>query len=107
EGKEFWQYYCVGPGIPWPNSHLYNRLFETRTMLWQCFYYGIQGFLYWSSNARYHGGSYGFGYNGWGDGWFVHFDEYEQHVYESPRWENYLDAQEDFEYLWLANRTIS
>ncbi|NMC06891.1 MAG: DUF4091 domain-containing protein [Candidatus Lokiarchaeota archaeon] len=105
QGKEFWQYYCVGPSAPWPNSHLYNRLFETRVMLWQCFYYNIQGFLYWSSNAEYHG-SYGFGYNGWGDGWFIHYDDAGT-PYDSPRWENYRDAQEDYEYLWLANRSIS
>nr|MDO8085604.1 DUF4091 domain-containing protein [Candidatus Sigynarchaeum springense] len=105
QGKEFWQYYCVGPQAPWPNSHLYNRLYETRVLLWQCFHYDIQGFLYWSSNAQYHG-QYGFGYNGWGDGWFVHIGE-DGIVYDSPRWENYLDAQEDYEYLWLANRSIA
>ncbi|MEX2729018.1 MAG: glycoside hydrolase domain-containing protein [Candidatus Sigynarchaeum springense] len=105
QGKEFWQYYCVGPQAPWPNSHLYNRLYETRVLLWQCFHYDIQGFLYWSSNAQYHG-QYGFGYNGWGDGWFVHISD-DGTVYDSPRWENYLDAQEDYEYLWLANRSIA
>ncbi|MBN2153516.1 MAG: DUF4091 domain-containing protein [Candidatus Lokiarchaeota archaeon] len=105
QGKEFWQYYCVGPSAPWPNSHLYNRLFETRVLLWQCFHYDIQGFLYWSSNAQYHG-QYGFGYNGWGDGWFVHIGD-DGIAYDSPRWENYLDAQEDYEYLWLANRSIA
>jgi hypothetical protein len=95
----------VGPQAPWPNSHLYNRLFETRVLLWQCFHYNIPGFLYWSSNAQYHG-QYGFGYNGWGDGWFVHIGA-DGIPYDSPRWENYLDAQEDYEYLWLANRSIA
>lgn len=103
-GKEFWMYFCVGPTSPWPNSHLYNRLYETRIMLWQAFLYGLQGFLYWSSNAEYHGG-YGFAFNGWGDGWFIHYDD-AGNPRDSPRWENYLDAQEDFEYLWLASRAL-
>ncbi|MHA1791111.1 MAG: glycoside hydrolase domain-containing protein [Promethearchaeota archaeon] len=104
-GKEFWMYFCVGPSAPWPNSHLYNRLYETRIMLWQAFLYGLQGFLYWSSSAQYHG-RYGFAFNSWGDGWFIHYDK-DGHPIDSPRWENYLDAQEDFEILWLVNHTIS
>ena len=31
----------------------------------------------------------------------------DRRLYDSPRWENYLDAQEDYEYLWLANRSIA
>ncbi|HME53259.1 MAG TPA: glycoside hydrolase domain-containing protein [Candidatus Lokiarchaeia archaeon] len=104
-GKEFWEYYCVGPGTPWPNSHLYNRLFETRVLIWQCFHYGIQGFLYWSSDAEYHG-NYGFAYNSFGDGWFIHYDA-AGNPYDSPRWENYLLGEQDYEYCWLANRTIA
>ncbi|MHA1716812.1 MAG: glycoside hydrolase domain-containing protein [Promethearchaeota archaeon] len=104
-GKEFWMYYCVGPRAPWANSHLYNRLFETRIMLWQAYLYGLQGFLYWSTSAQYHG-SYGFAYNGYGDGWFIHYDD-DLNPYDSIRWENYLDAQEDYEYLWMLNRSIN
>ncbi|MHA1679534.1 MAG: glycoside hydrolase domain-containing protein [Promethearchaeota archaeon] len=105
DGYEFWMYFCIGPQAPWPNSHLYNRLFETRIMLWQAYLYGLHGFLYWSTNYQAHG-NYGFGYNGWGDGWFVHFDD-AGNFYEGLRWENYLDAQEDFEYLWLVNRSLA
>ncbi|MHA1730471.1 MAG: glycoside hydrolase domain-containing protein [Promethearchaeota archaeon] len=107
EGKEMWFYACVGPKAPWPNSHLYNRLFEARVLLWQAFLYNCQGFLYWSSHAFYHG-SYGLGYNGWGDGWFVYPGEPGSGKwFDTPRWENYRDAQEDYEYLWLLNATLN
>ncbi len=101
---EFWFYMCVGPMAPWPNSHLYNRLYETRIQLWQVWLYNIHGFLYWSSTAYYHGHN-GLAYNGYGDGWFIY--EREGIFYDSIRWENYLEAQEDYEYLWLLDATLS
>ncbi|TFF95634.1 MAG: DUF4091 domain-containing protein [Promethearchaeota archaeon] len=100
---EFWMYACVGPMAPWPNSHLYNRLYECRILLWQCWLYDLHGFLYWASQAYYHG-QYGIGYNGYGDGWFLY--ERKGQLYDSLRWENYLDAQEDFEVLWLMDAAI-
>jgi hypothetical protein len=105
EGKEMWMYPCIGPTSPWPNSHLYNRLYEIRVLYWQAWLYNLDGFLYWSAQAYYHG-SYGFGYNAWGDGWFL-YEDTEGHIYDSIRWENWRDANEDFEYLWLMNRTIA
>jgi Glycoside hydrolase 123, catalytic domain len=105
DGKEMWMYPCVGPRSPWPNSHFYNPLYEIRTLYWQAFYYKIHGFLYWSTSAYYHG-SYGMAYNSWGDGWFVYMDK-DNHVYDSIRWENWRDANEDYEYLWLMNATIT
>ncbi|MHA1291840.1 MAG: glycoside hydrolase domain-containing protein, partial [Promethearchaeota archaeon] len=102
-GCEFWMYACVGPMAPYPNSHLYNRLYECRILLWQVWLYKLHGFLYWASQAYYHG-RYGLAYNGWGDGWFIY--EYDSELYDSLRWENYLDAQEDYEYLWLLNATL-
>jgi hypothetical protein len=101
---EFWFYMCVGPMAPWPNSHLYNRLYETRIQLWQVWLYNIHGFLYWSSTSYYHG-HHGLAYNGYGDGWFLY--ERQNVYYDSLRWENYLDAQEDYEYLWLLDATLS
>ena len=101
---EFWFYMCVGPMAPYPNSHLYNRLYETRIQLWQVWLYNIHGFLYWSSTAYYHG-HHGLAYNGYGDGWFIY--ERDGILYDSIRWENYLDAQEDYEYLWLLDATLS
>jgi hypothetical protein len=105
EGKEMWMYPCVGPRAPWPNSHLYNRLYEIRVLYWQAYLYGLDGFLYWSAQAYYHG-RYGLGYNAWGDGWFMYEDR-SGNIYDSIRWENWRDANEDFEYLWLMNRTIT
>ncbi|MHA1792894.1 MAG: glycoside hydrolase domain-containing protein [Promethearchaeota archaeon] len=104
ENKEFWFYPCVIPFAPWPNSHLYNRLYECRILSWQTFLYKVQGFLYWSSRAYYHG-RYGMGYNGWGDGWFIYVTDDE--VLDSIRWENYLDGQEDYEYAWLLNESLN
>lgn len=103
-GAEFWMYPCVQPFAPWPNSHLYNRLYECRVLLWQAWHYRIDGFLYWSSMAYYHGKN-GMGYNGYGDGWFIHIVN--GTYLDSLRWENYLDGQEDYEYLWLANATLA
>jgi len=104
EGKELWMYPCVGPMSPWPNSHLYNRLFEIRVLFWQSYYYNLDGFLYWASAAYFHG-QYGMGYNGWGDGWFVYTNP-DGTVDASIRWENYRDAIEDYEYLWVLNNTL-
>ncbi len=105
EGKEMWMYPCVGPTSPWPNSHLYNRLYEIRVLYWQAYSYGLKGFLYWSTNAYYHG-SYGMAYNSWGDGWFVYQDNTGR-TFDSIRWENWRNAAEDYEYLWLMNATIA
>ena len=103
-GKEFWFYACVGPMAPWPNSHLYNRLYETRVLIWQVWLYKLHGFLYWSSTAYYHG-KLGMAYNGYGDGWFIW--ERDGILYDTLRWENYLDGQEDYEYIWLLDQYIS
>ncbi|NVM27711.1 MAG: DUF4091 domain-containing protein [Candidatus Helarchaeota archaeon] len=100
---EFWFYSCVGPMAPWPNAHLYNRLYEIRIELWQVWLYNIHGFLFWSSTAYYHG-DYGLAFNGWGDGWFIW--EFGGILYDSIRWENFLEGQEDYEYLWLLNATL-
>jgi hypothetical protein len=100
---EFWFYSCVGPMAPWPNAHLYNRLYEIRIEMWQVWLYNIHGFLFWSSTAYYHG-HYGLGYNGYGDGWFIY--EWNATLYDSIRWENFLEGQEDYEYLWLLNATL-
>jgi len=103
-GKEFWFYACVGPMAPWPNSHLYNRLYECRVLIWQVWQYKLHGFLYWSSSAYYHG-KHGMGYNGYGDGWFIYTRD--GVLYDTLRWENYLDGQEDYEYIWLLDEYIS
>ncbi|MHA1715505.1 MAG: DUF4091 domain-containing protein [Promethearchaeota archaeon] len=105
EGKEFWFYPCVYPYAPWPNSHFYNRLYECRVLFWQVYTYKIHGFLYWNSRAYYHG-RYGQGYNGYGDGWFIYTAD-DGNVFDSIRWENYLDGAEDYEYLWLLNATLN
>jgi hypothetical protein len=100
---EFWTYTCIGPLAPWPNVQLYNRLWETRVLMWQVWLYDIHGFLYWHSQRYYHG-DYGFAYNGYGDGWFIY--EMEGQLYDSIRWEMFLEGQEDYEYLWLLNATL-
>jgi hypothetical protein len=104
QGKEFWMYASVGPLSPYPCSHLYNRLYEIRILFWQAWRYQIHGFLYWQAQAYFHGKN-SIGYNGYGDGWFI----YEQNnvLFDSPRWENYLEAQEDYEYLWLLNASLN
>ncbi len=102
-GCEMWFYPCVGPFSPWPNSHLYNRLYECRVLLWQVWLYNVHGFLYWSSQAYYHG-HYGLAYNGYGDGWFIY--EREGKLYDTLRWENYLDGNEDYEFIWLLDATL-
>ncbi|MHA1293787.1 MAG: glycoside hydrolase domain-containing protein [Promethearchaeota archaeon] len=103
DGKEFWMYACIGPAAPWPNAHLYNRLYECRILMWQTWLYNLHGFLYWRSHAYYHG-KYGLANNGYGNGWFIY--EQEGNVYDSLRWENFLDGQEDYEYLWLLNASL-
>jgi len=105
QGKEMWKYDCVGPRAPWPNSHFYNRLFEIRVIYWQVFYYDLDGYLYWSTTPYFHG-DYAYGYNGWGDAWYLYEDE-NGYVDDTIRWENWRDANEDYEYLWLLNASIS
>lgn len=104
EGKEFWYYTCVQPFAPMPNFHLYNRLFEIRLLDWQLYRYGCVGYLGWGSTSPKHGGG-GPGHNGWGDGWFLYYVD--DDIYDSIRWENFLDGQEDYEYLWLLNASIT
>jgi hypothetical protein len=103
-GCEFWMYACVGPLAPYPNSHLYNRLYECRILIWQVWLYKLHGFLYWQSQAYYHG-QYGLGFNGWGDAWFIY--QRGNSLYDTLRWENYLEGLEDYEYLWLLNATLN
>lgn len=102
-GVEMWMYACVGPAAPYPNSHLFNRLYECRILLWQVWLYNLHGFLYWASQGYFHGGN-GFGFNGYGDGWFIY--ERNGKLYDSMRWEEYLNAMEDYEYLWLLDAAL-
>jgi len=103
EGKEVWFYVCISPMAPWPNINTYNRLYECRILLWQAWYYKLNGFLYWRSHAYYHG-RYGHSINGYGDGWLIY--EEDGNCYDSLRWENLLDAQEDYEYIWLLDAAL-
>ncbi len=103
EDYEFWFYSCVGPMAPWPNAHLYNRLYEIRIEMWQVWLYDIHGFLFWTSTGYYHG-HYGLAFNGYGDGWFIY--DWNGTLHDSIRWENFLEGQEDYEYLWLLNATL-
>jgi hypothetical protein len=106
EGEELWFYTCVGPYAPYPNVHLYNRLFETRLQMWNVWQWGVTGYLYWRANSYSHG-SYGMGYNAFGDGWLIYIDEADDKIYDSVRWENLGDGQEDYEMFWLLNTTLN
>ncbi|MHA1148961.1 MAG: glycoside hydrolase domain-containing protein [Promethearchaeota archaeon] len=103
EGKEMWMYACVGPTAPYPNSHLFNRLYECRILLWQVWLYELHGFLYWSSRGYYHGKN-GYAYNAYGDGWFIWNREGE--YLDTLRWEEYLLGFQDYEYLWLLDAAL-
>ena len=110
KGKEIWFYNCVRALFsPWPNSMAYNRLLMKCGPRFSPNFPSItcKGFLYlWSSDAYYHG-SYNFAYNGWGNGWFIYADTDGQ-IHDSIRWDNYRDAAQDYEYLWLMkNATIA
>ncbi len=103
DGKELWFYTCVGPFAPYPNVHLYNRLYETRIQMWNAWQWGVTGYLFWRANSYSHG-QYGLGYNSWGDGWLIY--EEENRILDSIRWENLGDGQEDYEMFWLLNATL-
>ncbi|MFX0103445.1 MAG: glycoside hydrolase domain-containing protein, partial [Candidatus Hodarchaeota archaeon] len=105
QGKEVWMYTCVNPGVPYPNSHTFNRLFEARVLYWQLWRNNLHGFLYWATTYYLHN-DYGYGYNSWGDGWLL-YEEADGTVYDTIRWEAYGDAIDDYEYLWLMNATIT
>ena len=100
---EFWFYTCVGPLAPWPNSMLYDRLYAIRVLMWQAWLYNVHGYLFWYS-YDYHHAKYGLAANGWGDGLFFYLQGGQ--IYDSIRWEQYLEGQEDYEYLWLLNATL-
>jgi hypothetical protein len=106
DGEELWFYTCVGPFAPYPNVHLYNRMYETRLQMWNAWDWGVTGYLFWRANSFQHG-QYGFGYNGYGDGWLIYIDESAGRFYESLRWENLGDGQEDYEMFWLLNATLN
>ncbi|TFG14683.1 MAG: DUF4091 domain-containing protein [Promethearchaeota archaeon] len=106
QGKEIWHYTCVGPFAPYPNVHLYNRLFETRIQMWNSWAWNIHGYLFWRANSYSHG-QYGLGYNSWGDGWLIYIDEAAGRIYDSIRWENLGESQEDYEMFWLLNATLN
>lgn len=104
-GKEMWMYACVGPISPYPNNHYYDRLFETRILNWQVWNYKGHGYMGWSAKNHRHG-AWGIGHNGWGDGIFL-YEDAEGNQYESIRWENVLEAHEDYEYCWILNATLN
>jgi hypothetical protein len=104
EGKEMWYYTCVGPLAPYPNNHLYDRLYEGRLLSWQLWYYGIYGNLGWDVHTGIHGG-YALGFNGWADGVFIFIENNQR--YDSIRWENVLQGIQDYEYCWILNSTLN
>ncbi|MHA1522604.1 MAG: glycoside hydrolase domain-containing protein, partial [Promethearchaeota archaeon] len=104
QGKELWMYACAGPRAPYPNSHGYNKLYEIRVLYWQVWRYNLHGFLYWRTTPYYHG-QYGYGYNSWGDAWYLYKNN-DGSMDDTIRWENFRDATDDYEYIWLMNKTI-
>jgi hypothetical protein len=74
--------------------------------MWNTWSWDVSGYLYWRANSFNHG-SYGFGYNSYGDGWEIYVDEKAGKIYDSLRWENLGDGQEDYEMFWLLNATLN
>ncbi len=50
EGKINWVYHCASPYPPAPNTHLDERLTNTRLYPWLAFLYQAEGYLYWAAN---------------------------------------------------------
>jgi len=104
-GDEVWFYTCVQPVAPYPNTMFFNHLFETRLLMWQVYHHGLDGYLFWRSWSYRHQ-NYAVGYNGWGDGVLL-YEDLDENVYDSIRWEQLFQSQEDYEYFWLLNETIN
>ena len=50
EGDRVWWYVCWEPGNPYCNLFLDQAGLQHRLLFWQQKYYGVDGFLYWSTN---------------------------------------------------------
>ena len=50
-GDDMWWYICIGPQAPYANWWLAQQGAANRAVLWQQYYYDIDGILYWSMTA--------------------------------------------------------
>ena len=50
-GDDMWWYICIGPQPPYANWLIYQQGSVNRTVLWQQYFYDIDGILYWSTTA--------------------------------------------------------
>ncbi|MBO4261999.1 MAG: DUF4091 domain-containing protein [Clostridia bacterium] len=49
-GDDLWWYVCWEPGDPYANLYVNMEGVKNRSIFWQAELYGVNGFLYWSSN---------------------------------------------------------
>ena len=49
-GDDVWWYVCCDPGEPYPNLYINMQGAANRSIFWMADLYGINGFLYWSTN---------------------------------------------------------
>ena len=49
-GDDLWWYVCWEPGEPYANLYVNMQGAKQRSIFWQAELYGVNGFLYWSSN---------------------------------------------------------
>ena len=105
EGKECWTYTANNPVSPTHNMDLENTGMEIRTMFWDQFRIGSEGFLYWETTGW--GASNGASSRLSGsDGILVYCGV--RYGINGPiaclRAEIVRDSIEDYEYLWLAEQ---
>lgn len=118
-GDGVWWYGCVEPRNPFPTFHVNDHLMPQRFVSWMQMEYGIEGQLFWATNAyeQYSYEKYDYVYRDvWkdavafpsapGDGYLT-YPGYRYGQY-SPiptiRLDNFRAAQEDYEYLYLLKR---
>ena len=120
-GDDVWWYICIGPQPPYANWWMAQQGAVNRTVLWQQYYYDIDGILYWAMTfwnmsetnhnlinlKRINNGDGLLFYNGalWDE--YVTYAEKEAPIpVPSIRFEEIRDGIEDFQYLRQLEREV-
>ena len=115
-GERFWWYGCIYPAHPHPTYHLDDDSVAARIVPWMMYRWGIEGNLYWATTIYSRWDGHGFvPRDPWtdpvawpvanGDGFLIYPGGDGQPV-SSVRLEAIRAGQDDYEYLWLLERSL-
>jgi hypothetical protein len=98
KGRDFWLYND-------PKVTIDKPLIQTRTVGWQCYFYGAKGYMHWAYCWKDNPWENAFDKNwGFGAHFLVYPDMARKKIVDSIRWEMLRETAEDYDTLYLLKK---